>query len=115
MREQRNLVLDSAAIADERAVRANDAVAWNDKANRVPPHRAANCLGGHFLQSPLFRDSRRDFAVGCCLAERDLQQDVYHVLPKRRQAVDAVCRREARRVAAPSDIIIMSEKPRGVL
>ena len=45
MLKQGNLVLDSAAIADKRAVRANDAVTWNDKANRVPPHRAANRLG----------------------------------------------------------------------
>ena len=39
MLEQGDLVLDSAAVADKRTVRANDSVAGNDYANRIPSHR----------------------------------------------------------------------------
>ena len=45
--EQRDLVPDAAAVADKRAVRANDAVAGDDDADGVPADRAAHRLGGH--------------------------------------------------------------------
>ena len=155
MLEQGDLVLDSATVADKRTIRANDSVAWNDDADRVPSHRAADSLCGHLYHPALFRDRRRDVAVCGRLAKRNLQHCVNHVLSKRRQSVYAIRRRKARFAPAKvfvkptsrlaenwqfallaiaaiprhlaridemqsrqhiaSDIISMSEKPRGVL
>ena len=40
MREERHFIFQSAAVAGEAAVRADDAVARNDDADRIPPDRA---------------------------------------------------------------------------
>ena len=62
MRKKRNLVSQPAAVAGEAAVRADDAVARNDDADRIPPNRAADSL----CRSPapaLFLNRLRDIAV----------------------------------------------------
>ena len=63
MFKQGDLVLDPAAVADKRTVRANDSMAWNDDADRIPSHRTADSLCGHLRQSALFRNRRRNYVV----------------------------------------------------
>ena len=63
VREKRGLVRESAAIADERVVTPNDAMARDHDAKRIPADRAADRLRGHLVASAPLRDPCGDVAI----------------------------------------------------
>ena len=103
MREERHLVSQPAAVSCDTAVRADDAVARNDDADRIPPNRAANGLYRN-PAAALFRNRLRDVAVRDRGSVRDSQHFVEDRLAKRCQSFKAIVGHKAR--IAPREILV---------
>src|SRR6266568_805920 len=93
-REQRAFSIEPARITRKTAVRADDAVAGNDNADRIAPGRGAR--GARAARKP---GAARELGVGDGVAESDRRDRLPHGLLKRR-AVGRERRLEALALAA---------------
>lgn len=85
-RQQTRFFVNTARVACQAAVCADNTVAGYDEGNRVVPDRAAHGLRGHFGKAAFRRQPGGQCTVGCGLPIRNLTQQRPYLLPEGRAA-----------------------------